>query len=1568
MINGPIELVPSSGIVGLRCVLVGSEALLAECGQHLERSGFDILAVVSDRQDIVDWATGRSLRVLPNVAALLAATDLPGFDYLFSITNLWLLGPEVLALPTRAAINFHDGPLPEMGGVNTPSWALIEGASGHGVTWHLMLPEVDAGGVLARRRFALDAGETALSLHRKNFAAGLESFEDLVNRLVSVGPVAIEPATPPRRLYRRSDRPEAAGTIRWDQRAERIDRIVRGLDFGTRPNPLGTAKAIFENQRLIVRGVTMTGGASGLPPGTIVRASDKAIVVATGSNDIAVHDLADADGKPVALSDALARYRLRAGAAFDVITTAQAQEVSAIDAQIAVHEGFWSRRLVGPKPLDLPNVNRRTLPGTVAMSDQLLLASGDPVRSDTVLAALVASLARLADTGDFDVGFSCPLLAAPITDVADWFAPQLPLRVAADLAGSFDAFRAAVLDDMRQLRRRIGHAADLAARTPGASATPLPVSIVLVDQFDDAVALSGSELTVAIVRDGSACRWLYDDARFAAAGIAAMQRQFSTLLDAADADPGTSVADLPLLDTEALAALIDGRNATTGSWRSDACIHHLIAEQARRTPDQVAVTCKGQSLTYAELNAAAARWAHRLRALGVRPDSLVGIFVERSVDLVVGVLAVLKAGGAYVPLDPAYPADRIAHMIADAQAGVIVTHRHLVERLPQSDATLLCLDEEVDALDAVDGDDSYEKGGATPANLAYVIYTSGSTGRPKGVMVEHRNAVNFFAGMDARVPAPGVWLAVTSLSFDISVLELCWTLTRGFTVVIYTGDDRQAAPEVRPAMAARPLDFSLFYFASDASESATDKYRLLLEGAKYGDREGFCGVWTPERHFHAFGGLYPNPAVTSAAIAAVTSRIGIRAGSCVLPLHHPIRVAEDWSVVDNLSNGRVSISFAAGWQPDDFVLAPENFRTNKEVMLRDIDVVRRLWRGEAVAFPGPLGNQPEVTILPRPVQPELPFWLTSAGNVETFEAAGRIGASVLTHLLGQTVEELTDKLAAYRRAWREAGHPGNGRAALMLHSFVGDDEAMVRATVRQPMIDYLRSSASLIKQYAWSFPAFKRRAGMDGASGGVELDGLDADEMAALLDHAFERYYETSGLFGTPDGCMAMVDRIKRAGVDEIACLIDFGIDSATVMAHLPQLNAVRQAALPRAAETMPAADTLESQDIPALIDRHGVTHLQCTPSMASLLMADDRAHPALATLKALLVGGEAFPPALADDLARLVGGSVMNMYGPTETTIWSTTATLDSDQGSAGSVSLGTPLLNQQVYILDSRGRPVPDGIPGELVIGGAGVTRGYLGRPDLTADRFVPHPFGGTGKIYRTGDLARFDGDGRVEFLGRLDNQVKIRGHRIELGEIEAELAALPGVDEAVVVARASETGDVRLIGYVTGTAAGDLRDRLRQCLPDVMVPPQIVTLAAMPRTPNGKIDRKALPAPETVIAAPVVVAEPPAEGVEARIAAIWCNVLKLPSVGANDNFFDLGGHSLLAVQVHRQLRDGIGHGLAIIDIFRYPTIRALAERLANGDDNRAAVMGQNRASERLAAMGRRRAGIPATAVNMA
>jgi natural product biosynthesis luciferase-like monooxygenase protein len=1554
----------------VRSVLIGSESLLIQCGQVLEQAGHQIVAVVTTRAAIRRWAAEKGIRVIADSAGLLAAQDLRPFDYLFSITNLSVLSPEVIAMPTRAAINFHDGPLPEYAGLNTPVWAMLNGEGRHGITWHLMTSAVDRGDILVQRRFDLSEGETALTLNTKCFEAGMESFEELVKGLTD-GTLQGRPQTEgPHQYFGRKDRPAAACAIRWDQPASKIATLVRALDFGTYANPIGAAKAVFNQQLVLVPAIKALEDRSGLPAGTIVSVNDDAMVVATADFDVQLARLETLDGKPRPLTCPV--LGLRTGARFDVIDDARADELGRINASLSAHENFWLRRLETQSPLELPYIDRSAAPVAAAWQqlDVTLPAGRD---ADTRVAALVAYLARLTDKDGFDLGFADLALRRAVGAAPAWFAQQVQLRATLDFSRGFDTLRAAIATELADLRKRISYATDVVARTPelralAAAKDPRvqPVAITIVESLDDAAALPGSELTIALKADGSQARWVFDASKLSRGSVQAMQSQAAALLEAAEADAARALAELPLWDAAERSRVLDQWNATDAPARTDACVHRLVEEQAARTPNAAAVTCEDQSLSYDELNRRANQLARRLKSLGVGPDVLVGLCTERSVEMMVGLIAIHKAGGAYVPLDPSYPKDRIAYMVEDAKVPVLLTQDRV--ELPKHSAKVIKLDSDWPSI-ATESAEPFD-GGAEPQHLAYVIYTSGSTGKPKGVMVEHRNVVNFFAGMDHHLgedvgnDRAGTWVAVTSLSFDISVLELCWTLTRGFHVVIATGEERSGAAP-RGAAAARPLDFSLFYFSANEAEGEGqekhDKYKLLLEGAKYGDQHGFSAVWTPERHFHAFGGLYPNPAVAGAAIAAVTERIKIRAGSVVLPLHHPLRVAEEWSVVDNISKGRVGISFASGWQPNDFVLKPENFADNKNIMLRNIETVRKLWRGEKCSFPGATGNEVEVGILPRPVQKDLPYWVTSAGNPETFIAAGKLGANVLTHLLGQTVEELDGKLAAYRKAWKDAGHPGEGYVTLMLHTFVGPDEAAVRETVKQPLIEYLKTSLNLVKQYAWSFPAFKKREGMDDANStaSVDLQSLNEEEMQGLMEHSFNRYYETSGLFGTPESCLKQVDAIKAIGVDEVACLIDFGVDSASVLTHLEYLNELRKHATPR--RTAETANT--DYSIPALLKRHQATHLQCTPSMARMLLLDPAATDGLRGLKRMMVGGEALQPSLARELKGAISGHLMNMYGPTETTIWSSVHQVGTVDGI---VPLGKPLANQAIYILDTRQQPTPVGVPGELVIGGKGVVRGYLHRPELTAERFVPHPFKGAagGRVYRTGDLARVREDGSLEFLGRFDHQVKVRGYRIELGEIESSLLTHTGVRETVVVAREDTPGDVRLVAYIVPSAkdsapAAELKEHLRIRMPDFMVPAHFVTLDALPQTPNGKIDRKQLPAPEATKAEATTEAfVAPASDLEEQIAAIWKDVLKLPQVGARDNFFDLGGHSLLAVQAHRRLRDALQRDISITDIFRFPTIQSLSAYLGEGGvDDAGAKAGNARAQGRRAVLQQRR-----------
>ena len=416
----------------------------------------------------------------------------------------------------------------------------------------------------------------------------------------------------------------------------------------------------------------------------------------------------------------------------------------------------------------------------------------------------------------------------------------------------------------------------------------------------------------AYVQPSLALHMAYAESSFTAQSAARILEHQLTILQGIVAEPTREARRLPMLTDDEL-DLIDRSNATHRSV-APGTIPTAFAQAVALHPHRAALTGAGHTQSYSELDAATDAVAAMLVANDVQRGELVGLSIDRSLELVVGMLGILKAGAAYLPLDPAYPDQRLEFCMRDSGLRSVLTQRRYAARFQEAGVTALVVEEMAGSVSA-----PHQRAPVCGDDLAYSIYTSGSTGEPKGVEVTHANVLNFFAGMDAVIETvPGAdkrWLTVTSASFDISVLELLWTLTRGFEVVVHGARDLSQDSQ-------RAVSFSLFHFASGMDASDPQPYRLIIEAAKFADAHGFEAIWSPERHFHEFGAPYPNPSVINAALATITSKVQLRAGSVVLPLHDPLRVAEEWSLVDQLSNGRVGISFASGWQPNDFVLAP----------------------------------------------------------------------------------------------------------------------------------------------------------------------------------------------------------------------------------------------------------------------------------------------------------------------------------------------------------------------------------------------------------------------------------------------------------------------------------------------------------------------------------------------------------------------------------------------------------------------------------------------------------------------
>ena len=611
-----------------RFVLVGSESLLIQCAEGLMQRGHALAAIVTTRTSLRRWAAGKGVRVLRDAAALREATDLRPFDYLVSVTNLSVLADDILALPTRGAINFHDGPLPEYAGLNTPVWALLDGVTQYGITWHRMTADVDRGEILVQRRFAVDPDDTSLTLNTKNYGAAYEAFEELVDGLVAGTLQGVPQDRPIERYFGRKDRPAAMSMIDWAAPALAAVRLVRALDFGSYANPVASAKASLAGRALRVTQAALAGAASGLPPGTVVAAEASGITVAAIDADVQLRGFETLDGRALTPAQAADHWSLAplAGARLDVHGDVQRDALGAINTRVAPHEGFWLQRLETRDDYELPYVDRKQA-GALKLDhrDALLPSAHADRRLAECAAAVWVLLARLGDKDAFDLGYRDDAIGQLTQGGCDAFATQVPMRAAVDFGAGFDTLVKAVEDELALLARRGTYARDVVGRTPelrtvAQHADPTRQSIVLhwTERLDAASMAPGSELTIAIDPAGRS-RWFFDASRLDVVHVQAMQAQLAQLLDAAIRDPRRSVGELPLLDDATLDRVLVQWNATAGDVRGDVCVHHLIEQQAALTPERTAITSHDVSITYAELDARANQLARRLAALGVGP-------------------------------------------------------------------------------------------------------------------------------------------------------------------------------------------------------------------------------------------------------------------------------------------------------------------------------------------------------------------------------------------------------------------------------------------------------------------------------------------------------------------------------------------------------------------------------------------------------------------------------------------------------------------------------------------------------------------------------------------------------------------------------------------------------------------------------------------------------------------------------------------------------------------------------------------------------------------------------------
>jgi amino acid adenylation domain-containing protein/non-ribosomal peptide synthase protein (TIGR01720 family) len=1079
---------------------------------------------------------------------------------------------------------------------------------------------------------------------------------------------------------------------------------------------------------------------------------------------------------------------------------------------------------------------------------------------------------------------------------------------------------------------------------PGLSLSPLTLESVTA-KFDLSLVLSEAE-------GGLVGVWEYSTELFEAATIERLGAHFETLLEGIVADPQRRLSELPLLPEAEWQQVVVEWNATETAYPKERCIHQLFEAQVERAPEAVAVVFEDHGLSYRALNARANQLAHHLQGLGVGPEVLVGVCLERSVEMVIGLLGILKAGGAYVPLDPAYPEERLAFMLEDARPKVLLTQQHLLGTLPKH-PTVLCMDTDWQLVtrESQEGPTNL----TSPLNLAYVIYTSGSTGRPKGVAIMHGNvtnhnvtqAKNFGLCSEDRV------LQFASISFDVSVEEIFPTWLSGATLVIRPAGVLATGKEFLQFIQKQQLTVlnlptaywhEWVYESSLSNVSLPSCLRLVVVGGETALAGSFAKWQRLLDHDVAWINAYGPTEATVGTLQYQPDASAWADDRFDIPLGRPLANTQVYVLDSYLKPVPVGVpgelyiggvGLARGYlnRPG---LTAERFIPN----LFGGKAGSRLYRTGDLAHyrPDPRERcihqlfEAQVERTPEAVAVVFEDHGLSyrALNAQVNQLAHHlqalgVGPEVLVGVYMERSVEMVVGLLGILKAGGayvplDPTYPEE-RLAFML------EDAQVPVLLTQAHLE-----ATLPQSRAQVLCLDREWERIGRASRANPASGVQPDNLAYVI--------YTSGSTGRPKGVQiahrSLVNFIhsirQRLGLsrqDILLAVTTLSFDIAALELYLPLVVGAKLRLVSREVAT-------DGVQLGESLKRAGATVMQATPATWRLLLA--AGWEGRRGLK-ILCGGEALPRELAHQLLEK-GASVWNLYGPTETTIWSAARQVSGPPSTAiqeAYESIGYPLTNTQVYVLDRHLEPVPIGVPGELCIGGAGLARGYLQRPELTPERFIPHPFSEIpgARLYKTGDLARYRPDGNIEFLGRLDHQVKIRGFRIELGEIEAVLGGHPGVQEACVVVREDHPGEKRLVAYVVGkegpTPSGnELREFLKERLPEYMVPSAFLSLEALPLTPNGKVDRKALPAPEGRGVAEGYV--PPCTPTEELLAGIWAEVLRQERVGRHDNFFALGGDSILCIQVIARAQQA-GLQLTPKQLFQHQSIVELAAVVGTG-----------------------------------
>lgn len=788
------------------CYIIGNGSFLIQCAESLLNNNMQILGIISSDNAVCVWANRHHIPLFDIKDGLNSILAQQPFDYLFSINNADTISVDQLRMTGCLAINFHDAPLPEYAGVNTTSWGILNGEKTWSICWHVLEARINAGAILKQTRFAVEADETAFSLNGKCYGEGITAFSSLINELLNGQLQAIEQDLGRRRFYTAEQKPEYGAIIDWSRPAQEIDALVRGLDFGVYPNPIGMPKLSIGNTLYTVHSLKISQIDTTAKPGTLLEIAEDKLRISCLDAEVYIGKLKTLQGQPLVINELVAQHHLDSGLRLAGLQPETMALLNALQTKTARYEKFWLARLHRHQPLYFPALSSTqfiasplasiplAIPATVL---EYVKTQGYSLRL-VLESAFVIYLWRITGKPCFDLAYVPAGLTEMTTGMGNFFSQQLPWRINCRPEAMF----ADVYQDLAMVRQKLNHSLtyplDLVGRHPDlaqqAGQDDFKSFAAIIESNPTAIQDNGLALVVPLEQyqpNSTFAAVYFDPARIAepeAENIVGRLQAFLTNLAIA---PQLSVAELPLQTEQERQKILKQWNTTDQPYPAHLCIHECFEAQVAATPDSIAVISGHQQLSYRDLNTRANRIARYLRTMGVCPDTRVAICAERGLNLIVGILAILKAGGAYVPLDPNYPHDRIEFMLRDSQPLVLLSETANNAVISGLSGTLPLVDIGAAASAWDDLDDANlprSETGLKPENLAYIIYTSGSTGRPKGVMIEHRslcNHIHYMRPYYEYLPiAENRILQFTSINFDVSAQEIFAALLSGSALVL----------------------------------------------------------------------------------------------------------------------------------------------------------------------------------------------------------------------------------------------------------------------------------------------------------------------------------------------------------------------------------------------------------------------------------------------------------------------------------------------------------------------------------------------------------------------------------------------------------------------------------------------------------------------------------------------------------------------------------------------------------------------------------------------------------------